>query len=169
MKPWAWVAIGLLVLLLLGGAVLIGKGYLNGKPIDVRIKPIGGGQYLEESAAGAWLAMVAAAKAAGLDLHSSGPDSAFRSPEQQTSLLGSRGAYGAGGFAAQVGYSPHQTGKAIDVACVSPGTANYSAALDQWLTLNAPSFGWYRVGLSFKTVEPWHLEYKFATSAPAVA
>lgn len=170
MKPWHWVAVALLVFLLVGGAaVVIGTGYKAGKPFEVRLKSIGNGQFLEEHAADAWLAMVAAARAEGLDLQTSGSGAAFRSPEQQQDLLGTRGAYGAGGYAAQVGFSPHQSGCAVDVANVSPGTSNFDSALSQWLSGNCGRFGWSRVGLSFKTVEPWHLEYLNSVTQAAQA
>lgn len=164
MKPWVLVAVVVLVLVLsVGGAtvaVMIGQGYFQGKPVDVPLGDIGNGQFLEVEAAQGFLRMVAAAKEAGLDLHTSGANSAFRTPEQQQGLIGSRGAYGSGGYAAAVNFSPHQTGRAVDVANVSPGTSNYDAALDMWLTNNCQRFGWYRVGLSFRTVEPWHLEFR---------
>ncbi len=170
MKPWQWVAVALLAFLLLGGAaVVIGTGYKAGKPYELRLKSIGNGQFLEERAADAWLAMVAAARAEGLDLHTSGSGSAFRSPEQQLELLGSRGAYGAGGYAAKVGYSPHQTGCAVDVANVSPGTSNFDSALSKWISDNCGRFGWARVGLSFSTVEPWHLEFLNSATRPGLA
>lgn len=168
MKPWVWVAVAVLVAFLLTGAVVVGTGYKNGQAYEVRLKSIGNGQYLEERAADAWLAMVAAARAAGLDLHTSGNSAAFRSPEQQLSLLEKLGAYVSGGYAAKVGFSPHQTGCAVDVANVSPGTANYDAALSAWLSANSTSFGWARVGLTFSTVEPWHLEFKTSATAPKV-
>ncbi len=168
MKAWQWVAVALLAILLLGGAaVVLGTGYKAGKPFEVRLKSIGGGQFLEEKAADGWLAMVAAARAEGLDLHTSGSGAAFRSPEQQQELLGTRGAYGAGGYAAQVGFSPHQSGCAVDVANVSPGTPNFDGALSAWLSDNCGRFGWARVGLSFKTVEPWHLEFFKSVTNPA--
>jgi D-alanyl-D-alanine carboxypeptidase len=133
-------------------------GYVNGLPVKLDLAPIGNGYRLRGDAADAYLRMLVQAHADGIDLP---VDSAFRTAAQQADLNRRLGSYGVnGGLAAPVGFSPHQGGYAIDVVGLNPNASNYVPARAVWLDANGPAFGWYRVGLKFKTVEPWHLEYK---------
>lgn len=135
-------AIGALLLLLPRKAL----GYINGKPVEIDLKSIGGGLYLEASAADAYLKMRAAAAADGVQLVPSGPRSAFRSTADQAELNVSRAE-----FAAPVGYSNHQAGRAIDLETNVGSNAAY-----RWLVSNAHRFRFYATVQR----EPWHWEHK---------
>src|SRR6476661_7679226 len=109
-------------LVLVGGALLVmlqpktATGYVNGEAVTLVVASIGGGLYLRADAATAFIAMRAACLAeCGKTLTPSGPNSAFRSPEQQLSLVGTLGSYAGDGLAAAVGHSPHQAGIAVDL------------------------------------------------------
>ena len=89
----------------------------------------------------AYIAMSAAAKAAGIKLQIT---SGFRTMEEQTRLKKKKPS-----LAAKPGYSNHQNGIAIDMDCTN-------IKVYEWLTRNAINFGFIR------TVpwEIWHWEFK---------
>jgi LAS superfamily LD-carboxypeptidase LdcB len=125
-------------------------GYINGQPVELSLRGIGGGLYLETSAADAFNRMREHAAHDGVALIPSGERSAFRTSEDQASILKERGSISAGGFAAQVNKSPHQAGRAIDVETAGGTNRAYG-----WLINHAYLYGYRRtVG-----IEPWHWEY----------
>lgn len=147
------------------GAVLLGAkkamAYANGKPIgEIELGSIGGGLYLRADVATKWNALVAAAKAAGIVIKPSGAAAAFRFQEDQERMLRERGAYGSGGFAAKLGFSPHQAGYAVDVANMNPAVASFDPKARAWMDANASRFDFWNAGATFSTKEPWHWEHK---------
>lgn len=122
---------------------------------------IGRGARLGLEAARAWVALLAAARAAGLSLQHSGARAGYRTPEEQAQLNAALGTYGKGGLAASVGRSRHQLGRALDISNVDASTPNYDVRAHLWLLENGPRFGWHPVGADFrKRREPWHWEWK---------
>ncbi len=115
-------------------------------------------------AAAAWTALVAAARADGIDAPLLLPVSGYRSPEEQDWLW--RGALQKYGdpevaclWVARPGTSAHQSGRAIDCHLGYPIESEYVDALRKapawhWLTRHAERFGFYSYDL-----EPWHWEY----------
>jgi LAS superfamily LD-carboxypeptidase LdcB len=104
------------------------------------------GHELADAPAEAFLAMRAAARAAGVELH---VNSAWRSYAKQAEL---RQLFldGEGPQAAPPGYSNHEAGEAVDIE-----TAQGSNAAYWWLVSNAGRFG-FRPTVA---TEPWHWEY----------
>lgn len=148
---WPWVAGGVILLALGGGAAAVyAIAYRNGKPIG-RIKLVTvAGKLVEERLAQAFLAMQKAAKEAGINLTIS---SGFRTMEEQTRLYE---AYqnGTGNLAAKPGYSNHQNGTAIDIGVRS----SFESPEYKWLEDHAIEFGFINTGASFSQPEPWHWE-----------
>ena len=119
---------------------------------------------LHRLAAEAWTALVAAARADGIDAPLLLPVSGYRSPEEQDWLW--RGALAKYGdpdqaclWVARPGTSAHQSGRAVDCHLGYPIESEYVDALRQtpawhWLTRHAERFGFY----PYET-EPWHWEY----------
>ena len=137
------------------------QGYVNGEPVTLIVASIGSGLYLRADAAAAFLAMRAACfTSIQKNVSPSGPNSAFRTPEQQAFLVNELGAYSETGLAAAVGRSPHQAGIAIDLACLDPAKSNYDSQLANWLVTNCHAFGWNNRGDTFKKKEPWHYEFR---------
>ncbi len=120
---------------------------------------------LDKSAAAAWHAMNAAAKASGLVLL---PLSGFRSVARQAEII--RTKLAAGRPLAEIlhvnaapGFSEHHTGRALDLG--TPGDPPFDASFAQtpafaWLSQHATTFGFV---LSFPhenphgiAFEPWH-------------
>ena len=119
---------------------------------------------LHRLAAIAWTALVAAARADGLDAPLLLPVSGYRSSDEQDWLW--RGAlhkYGdpeeACRWVARPGTSSHQSGRAVDCHLGYPIESEYVDDLRRtpawkWLLANAERFGFYPYDL-----EPWHWEY----------
>jgi LAS superfamily LD-carboxypeptidase LdcB len=141
--------------LTLGDGQLV-LGYRNGKPVPVRLRHVGNGQFLDEAAGRAWLALQAAARASGFNLT---PVSGFRSMAQQTAMYNERMMPGNKpnelakkyGVVAKPGYSNHQDGTAIDIGNVG----GYGSAAYAWLKENARRFGF----VDDVRGEYWHWRY----------
>lgn len=131
-------------------------GYRKGKPVQVTLMPVGNGQFLRTDVAKAWLAMQAAARAAGHNLTSV---SGFRTMEAQTAMYNERMMPGDKpnemakklGIAAKPGYSNHQDGTAIDIGNVG----GYSSSAYAWLKANAVQYGF----VDDVRNEYWHWHY----------
>jgi D-alanyl-D-alanine carboxypeptidase len=141
------------------------------QPIDYApddLAPVGDGQYMQQPAAGALLAMFAGAATAGHSVHA---DSGYRSYSYQVSVHGSAvarlGAEAADIGSARPGYSEHQTGWAVDVGGDGCEIATcFGATPDgEWVAANAYRYGFivrYPAGEQAITgyeYEPWHLRY----------
>ncbi|MBP6479844.1 MAG: M15 family metallopeptidase [Pseudomonadales bacterium] len=122
-------------------------GYARGQPINITLAPIGGGHWLEQAAAQAFVAMRAAAAQEGVKLN---VGMSFRDNETQTRLYNDYVTGKTTDVAAPPKYSNHQSGIALDLE-TERGT-NLAFA---WLNVNAHRFGWKRTVSS----EPWHWEY----------
>jgi len=115
---------------------------------------------LTPAAAEAYKAMIAAARADGIPLPLLGIVSAWRSMAEQTELWEKSDKSGV--WVARPGYSPHQTGRAVDLILSTDGNPTdknrkeFLANTDayRWLVANAQRFGWY----PYKR-EPWHWEH----------
>jgi LAS superfamily LD-carboxypeptidase LdcB len=138
----------------------------TGEPTGIQVRGIGNGASLRLDCASAWDAMVDAATEVGLDLQCSGPNAGYRTDEMQAALQAKLGKYGQGGFAADPGHSPHQTGTAVDILNLNPATGNYDAALATWIHANCASFGFSPAGDSFSTKEPWHFQWSPGVWSP---
>jgi len=121
----------------------IGEGFRRGRAVDVALVDVGGA-WLARDIAAKFLAMQAAARADGVELH---VRSGFRTIEQQRWLYQAWRA-GFGAKAARPGHSNHQLGRAADIYLTEDVYA--------WLTRNARRFGFRRTVAS----EPWHWEAK---------
>lgn len=121
------------------------QGYKAGQPIDLEVVYIGGGHYLAEPAARAFLDMAQTAANEGICFH---VNTAFRTMEQQEHLYAMYQA-GTGALAALPGHSNHQNGIAVDI-----NRAGHPET-DAWLKQNAGEFGFKRTVPS----EAWHWEY----------
>lgn len=122
-------------------------GHVDGREVEVSVRPIGQGYFLRSDAAVAFLAMDRAAASDGVVLII---DSAFRSIAEQKQLYDLFMA-GMGPRAAPPGYSNHEGGIAVDLSTVAGTNAAFT-----WLNANAGHFFFRR------TVdgEPWHWEYR---------
>lgn len=110
-------------------------GYVRGIPVAITTSPVGNGQVLRTDAAQAFLALQAAAKAAG---HNLSPVSGFRSNEQQAHLYeGWMKKLPGYNLAAKPGWSNHQGGVSIDIGNVN----SYTTPAYKWLAANAARFG----------------------------
>ena len=136
-----------------------------GELVSIGLDIEGREQWMTPQAAAAWKAMQGAAAADGVEMQ---PVSAFRSVEQQTSIIERKIARGLGfdailAASAPPGFSEHHTGRAIDIGISGSrpleedfaGTAAFA-----WLTENAWRFGFSlsyprgnRNGFMY---EPWH-------------
>jgi len=142
----------LLILVILVGAILLipktAEGFVRGQAVTLQVESIEDfGCVLRSDAARAWNEMKSDAAAEGVTLTPKGPNSAFRTHEQQETMLAERPDY-----AAQVDHSPHQAGIAVDVDLTK------SRALD-WLLTNGPDYGWHPLSSSGAKKEPWHFEF----------
>lgn len=123
-------------------------GYVKGAPVQLAVKDIGGGKLLRSDAADAYTAMVAAARAAGIELV---VVSAWRSQEEQRVLYdGWKSRTPGYNLAAVPGYSNHQAGLSVDL-----NTGSYVSATYRWLFMNAGRFGFKNDVLT----EHWHWTY----------
>lgn len=144
--PFILIAIILGVALLMPTVVL---GYVGGKPVNIQVKSIGAyGCCLRTDAADAWLRMKSDALSDGVVLNPKGPNSAFRTMEQQEDMTMERAA-----FAAAAGHSPHQEGIAVDVDLTLEGDAL------GWLQSNGIAYSWFPLTGAGGTKEPWHWEF----------
>ena len=119
------------------------NGLLNGSYLT----SIGGNHKLNSEASVAYLKMVAAAKAEGVEW---GITDSYRTLEIQKDLVKRKGLYSKGGLAAQPGTSNHGWGSAVDLNFkVGKGNAL------EWLKKNAGKYGFTNIPR-----EPWHWEHK---------
>jgi peptidoglycan hydrolase-like protein with peptidoglycan-binding domain len=136
-------------------------GYEDGRPRNITVYPIGEGQYAQAAVARNFKAMVAEARAAGINL---GVNSGWRSNEEQAELY-RRYLNGTGNKAAPPGYSNHQMGLSIDVGNVG----GYNTRAYNWLRENAGRFGF----VNDVAGEFWHWTYTRdparLAAAPSVA
>lgn len=137
------------------------------------------GVLLRAEASEAFVALAAAAEAAGVPVRAR---SGYRSFQDQdvTYRRWQRqlGAARADGQSARPGHSEHQTGLAVDVVPGDGGCRDFGcfAATGQaaWLAAHAHEFGWvvrYRAGqetVTGYTAEPWHLRYVGVAAAAAL-
>lgn len=122
---------------------------------------VASGKYLAVTAAQAYFAMQAAARAASVDLPIS---TAWRSRVWQQRLYDAWVAFQNGtgpvaAMAAKPGSSYHEKGIALDLSGLNPNASNYNPTRAAWLQANASKFGWYNTGAYFKNKEPWHWVY----------
>lgn len=129
-------------------AVKTAVGYYRGTQIVVQLTAIGGGLFLERDAAKAFLSMQSAAEDDGVSLNPTGPRSAFRTPEDQASLVAEEPT-----LAAPVGHSDHQSGLCVDLETATGTNDAYD-----WLVSNASDYGFSNT----VSREPWHWEYNSA-------
>lgn len=125
--------------------VRVERGYRNGKPIRIRVVPIGWAD-VELATARAFRKMEAAAARDGVSLFIR---SGFRSHERQHWLYRAW-KEGWGHKAARPGYSNHQSGRALDLDLDDDGTVL------AWLRAKARRYGFHETVRG----EPWHWEYK---------
>jgi hypothetical protein len=125
-------------------------GFTNGVPLPIRVMPVGNGQLLRADAAKAFLAMQAAAKAAGIPLTAT---SGWRSMTDQTRLYAGYKA-GLPGFnmAAAPGFSNHQGGISVDIG----GIKSFASPAYMWLAKNARNFSF----VNDVVTEYWHWTFK---------
>jgi hypothetical protein len=153
------------------------KGVEPGKLSNNLLVGIPGGGKLHRLAANAWLAMVAKAKAEGVELKPTSAGDTYRSyesqksgfltryqlepiPGQSTKTFEGKTWYLKKGMAmlATPGKSQHNLGIAVDIHSASePKRLN-------WLIANVKDFGW-----SWEVVpsEPWHIRYVAGDAVPA--
>lgn len=152
------------------------KGVKPGKLPDALLKPAVGGGKLHHLAADAWAAMVAKAKADGVELKPVSSGDTYRSYESQLKVFLERYTKEANGNSTRTfegvkwykkneklaslaapGTSQHNLGIAVDVHTAS-------GARLEWLIDNVKDFGF-----SWEVVpeEPWHLRYVAGDDVPA--
>ncbi len=144
------------------GAVIAAIPWM-GTTINVQLQqitPATGGKeamFLYEEAADKYLAMKAAAKAAGVTLKE---NTAFRDTAYQTRLYAQYlldKALGRNPTAvAKPGTSDHERGLAVDI---DTGGQGYSSPVYKWLKANAGTYGFE----DDVTDEPWHWSYQTTT------
>lgn len=148
---WPWIVGVGIVTLLGGGAAVYAIAYKNGQPIG-KLKLVNvAGKLVAEHVAQAFLAMQAAAKAAGINLMVA---SGFRTMEEQQRLWEAYQS-GTGNLAARPGYSNHQNGTAIDIGVRS----SFQSPEYLWLSQYARDYGFINTGKDFSQPEPWHWEF----------
>lgn len=125
----------------------VGRGYVDGQPVQLRLVTIDG-KPVEAATAAAFELMRAAAKTSGVSIRIV---SAFRTNTEQEYFYNCyrSGTCNEGHFAAKPGYSSHQSGRALDLNARTSGVY-------EWLRKYAGDFAF------FETVndEPWHWEYQ---------
>lgn len=138
---------------------------INGQRVQISVCHIGGGHFLDKSAAVDFIYMRALAKEAGIALY---VNHSFRSWEKQDEIYrarynpdGTQNARGKKeGVAAKPGYSKHQAGKSVDISVRMAYGANGSPTPPTpeylWLVQNASLFGFENDVKS----EPWHWTHK---------
>lgn len=120
----------------------------NGR-LDINdLTNIGGRHYLRSDAAAAYLNMVNAANAEGIEWTIT---DSYRTYEEQVRLANTLGLYSEGGLAATPGRSNHGWGLAVDLG---GGAQTNGTPENNWLRANAGRFG-------FSTIarEPWHWQF----------
>lgn len=123
------------------------EGYIRGIKSDIDLDSIGGGFYLQKTAAAAFNRMFEVANKSGFVLR---PNYAFRNMTQQKLLWARKQAGELTQAVAKPGFSTHQSGLSVDLQVASaPG-------LLDWLKANAAQFGFVNDVAS----EPWHWTYK---------
>lgn len=134
---------------------------------DFDYLPVGPGLFLARAAGDAFIAMRLAAAQDGIALPIS---TAWRSRAWQERLYDAYQAYlrGEGPWAPQAakpGNSKHEVGLALDLNGLDSRNSNFVQARRSWLDRNAELYGWFNVGKTFRSPEPWHWEYR----APSLA
>ncbi|HVG59660.1 MAG TPA: D-alanyl-D-alanine carboxypeptidase family protein, partial [Hyalangium sp.] len=122
--------------------------YVNGRPSNITVQPVGNGQYMRADAARNFKAMQAAAAQAGVNLSAT---SGFRTMAQQQALY-QKYLNGTGNLAAKPGYSNHQNGISMDVG----GIGGYNTKAYNWLKNNASKYGFQNDVRG----EFWHWTFK---------
>jgi len=120
--------------------------YVNGRPQQINVVSVGGGEYLRADAAAAFKAMQASAARDGVNLSAT---SGFRSMGEQQALY-QKYLNGTGNLAARPGYSNHQDGIAMDIG----GINGRGTAADSWLRAHAAQFGFRNLPAEF-----WHYDF----------
>lgn len=148
--------------------------------LDAELVELAPGQRLHRDAAGELLAMLEAARTAGVNLVVL---SAYRSREEQRSLFfdvkaeRNQSARERAQVSAPPGYSEHSTGYAVDLGDASAPATNLSEGFE-----DTPAFAWlkahahrYHFTLSFPpdnpqgvSYEPWHWRFEGTASALSV-
>ena len=122
-------------------------GWVNGVQSSIQVADVDEkGHQLRVDAAAAFIAMRAAAAAAGVALVL---NSAYRTYAEQLRLFNLYLA-GEGNLAAPPGHSNHEGGIAVDVE-----SAEGTNAAFHWMTANAADYGFRRT----VSPEPWHWEF----------
>jgi predicted chitinase len=120
----------------------------NGRLDTNMLTSIGGNHKLIDPAAQAYLRMVRAAEADGIEWTIT---DSYRTYEAQVDVARRKGLYSQGGLAAEPGTSNHGWGKAVDLG---GGANNNRTPENNWLRANAPRFGFTTIAR-----EPWHWEW----------
>lgn len=143
----------------------ITQGWVRGVPTPITLASVGNGQMMRDDAARNFLAMQAAAKAAGIVLTAT---SGFRDNDQQKRLYAGWQRKQAGdptaahfNMAAKPGYSNHQGGTSIDIG----GVGSFTSAAYKWLTMNAGRYG-FRNDVRG---EYWHWTYSGSSAIAGVS
>ena len=128
----------------LGNAKVV-TAYRDGHAFNLRVYGVGHGEWMAQKPALGMLKLLAAAKAAGIDIY---PLSGFRTMAEQQYLWNEYGSP----RAAHPGYSNHQQGEAMDFGNVGGyGSKNY-----RWLKANGRTFGY----VNDVSGEPWHFDFQ---------
>lgn len=115
--------------------------YGNGKIPASALSDIGGGHRLWQPAAEGFKKMMAAARAAGVEI---GVTDSYRSYEQQVDVAERKGLYSQGGLAAKPGTSDHGWGKSVDL--------DLNPEAQAWMRANGKKYGF----VEDVPREPWH-------------
>lgn len=150
---WRWALLGGLALVLFGGAMTAtAVAYSGGKALGQIQLVMVDGKPVEKQTALQFLAMRAAAQAAGVKLKL---NSGFRTWAEQAALYAKYLAK-TGNLAAKPGFSNHQSGTAVDIEVGN----SFTSPVYRWLEANAARYGFVNTGKSFSQPEPWHWERK---------
>ena len=130
----------------------IARGYVNGRPHDIRVVTVDGYQ-VERSTAAAFAKMRKAAARDGITIPL---NSGFRTNARQAELYNGyiRGLPGYNP-ANPPGYSNHQSGAALDLGVQTAGDSVGVGSVYNWLARNAGRFGFQRIAS-----EAWHWEFQ---------
>lgn len=145
---WGFALLGIGLVLALKSATGTVLGYVNGVPRVIQVAEVAPGKVMRADAAAAFLAMQAAARAAGFNLTVT---SAWRSQAEQVALYAKYLA-GVGNLAAKPGFSNHQGGTSVDIG----GVNSFTSAAYAWLKTNAGRYGF----VNDVSTEYWHWTYK---------
>lgn len=139
----------------------------NGRLEASELTSIGNGMRLADRAANAWLAMVAAAKKAGVTLWAAYPYGAYRDIAAQKAIYQGKGNQSHAIGVAAPGYSTHGDGNRVDVGSFGSAFGAAGVARRKWVLAHMGTFGFYR---EFGENDPNHLRHNGKiVSAPAAA